>query len=170
MRGAAPRRDRFEHVVLEDEIVGVRPVIWDVTPVLVAHYVRARAGGWYWAARRLVPMLVELTDIAVHLAAVYIRNEAEGTVATAHIGVPRIVVRQDAVLGHRVRVAIDHSGRLHQAISAGVHPEVFVEAAVLLHDDDHVLDVVDAPACASRDGVKSSIAEERSEKQKAGEQ
>ena len=40
MFGQTPRRVRFEHVVLKNEIVGVRPVIRQLSAVVIAHDVR----------------------------------------------------------------------------------------------------------------------------------
>src|SRR4051812_33740474 len=41
----APRRSRFEHVVLQHELAGVSPVVRDLASVVKAHHVARRAAG-----------------------------------------------------------------------------------------------------------------------------
>src|SRR6185503_17881605 len=61
MRRQAPAPVRLEHLILEDEVPRVRPVVRDLPAVVVAHDVRAaepRAG-------RAVPMAAAVADECV---------------------------------------------------------------------------------------------------------
>jgi len=67
--------------------------------------------------------------------------------------IARIVVRMHACTGERVGDANRELTTLvRQAVRAGVGAEVLVEAPVLLHDHDHVLDLVNPDAWLDRRG------------------
>ena len=146
MRRQAPRGDRLEHVILEHELLGVGPVVGDVGGGLVAHHVRHTRPG---SAQRVVGpdagvvgTLEGLADEAIHLAAVDVADRVRMTMGTAGVDEAGVVVGpharpdgvRDAHLGHPVLLHGDAVGSREGA-------EVGVEGAVLLHDDDDVLDL-----------------------------
>jgi hypothetical protein len=66
---------------------------------------------------------------------------------SARVLVARIVVRTDARLSFDVWNANDRNAIVHRdAVGAAIRPEVTIERAVLLHDDNDVLDLVDTVA------------------------
>ena len=149
MRRQAPAPVRLEHVVLEDEAPRVGPVVRDLAPVVVAHDVRVAEVG----ARRAVRMAaapaderpVGDPDEAVHPAAVHVQLAGERAVRAARVvgAVPveeRLHALADAVRHAHRRHAVPHRDPVGVRIGA----EEGVEGAVLLHDHDHVLDLVDA--------------------------
>src|SRR5579884_1591231 len=145
--GETPRGVRLEHVVLQDELLGVGPVVGDLPRVVVAHHVRAAAGraGRQVGVDAAPDAALRLGNEAVHLAAVDVGDGVGGRVRPAVVEVGGVVVGVDAgvVLG-----VGDADGELAvlggEAVGAGEGAEVGVEGAVLLHDDDDVLDLVDA--------------------------
>jgi hypothetical protein len=80
-----------------------------------------------------------LRDEAVHLAAVDVRDRVRLAVRASAVEVIPVVIGLDAGAG-RVRQA----DILGQSIGARKGTEVAIEGAVLLHDHDHVLDLVDS--------------------------
>ncbi len=149
MRGQAPRGIGLEHVVLEDEVVRVGPVVRDVRAVVVAHHVGAATAV---AARRVVRLgaaghaLLLLGDEPVHLAAVDVGLRGREAVGTAEAAVLAVVERADAAAGGGIRHARNRPrvpGQARDPVRARVGAEVGVERAVLLHDDHHVPDLVD---------------------------
>ena len=143
----APRGVRLEHVVLQDEVLGVGPVVRDVARGVVAHHVglyrvgACRIGGIEAA---LAPRL-GLADEAVHLAAGDVGDGVDRRVRSSAVHVGMVDVRRYAGATGRVGHARRRCAVLHRdAVGAGERPEVGVEGPVLLLDDDHVLDLVDA--------------------------
>ena len=88
MRGQAPGSIRFEHVVLEDEVACVGPVVRDVAAVVVPHDVGVRRA---LRADRVVRVLLAalvarelcLADETVHLAVVDVRDRVRLAVRPA---------------------------------------------------------------------------------------
>src|SRR3954462_1180416 len=90
-------------------------------------------------------------DEPVHLAAVDVADRVAVVGRPAGVAVGGVVVGPDARLVRRIGYTHRRHPALHRdAVGAGIRPEVGVERAVLLHDHDDVLDVVDAGirACA----------------------
>ena len=148
MRRQAPARDRLEQVILEHEPARVRPVVRDLALIVVAHRLPRRPpqrlGGAGW---RRGPNRADGRDAgeAVHTPVVEIVAERPSVVPHIEVGVVRIVRRSDAVAQSRDRKA---SGRPaappRDAIRSRERAEVVIERPVLLHDDHHVADLVDA--------------------------
>src|SRR5205807_4828781 len=145
--GQRPRFHRFEHAVLEHELLGVGPVVRYLRGGVVAHDVGHAAVA---AARRVVGDLagrlrrVALPDEAVHPAAVDVGGGVLLAVRAAPVDVGGVVVGAAAPAG-RVRYADRGHPMAHRdAVRPGVGAEVAIEGPVLLHDDDDVLDLVDA--------------------------
>jgi hypothetical protein len=149
LRGQAPRRDRLEQVVPQHEVARVGPVVRDLALVVVAHHVRLRGreraerrvGRGHAAGDAAGP---RLADEAVHLAAVHVAHGVQVLVRAAAVPVARVVVRVDADMRARVGHA-DREAAVapRQPVGSRVRPEIGVERAVLLHDHDHVADLVD---------------------------
>src|SRR5690348_5728094 len=102
--GQAPGGVRLEHVVLEHEVLGVRPVIGDVGAGVVAHDVGRgglRADGVVGVATAAPPML-GLGNEAIHLAAIHVGRGGGGAVGSAAVEVVGVVVGLDAGVGGRV--------------------------------------------------------------------
>ena len=146
----APRVDRLEHVVLEDEVARVVPVVRDLVPVVVAHHVgsrgRERAAGVVGGVTREEAPYPGLPLEAVHLPVIDVAHRVDRVVRAAGVAVGRVVVRLDADVRLRVGVADGRHAVLHRdPVGAGERAEVGVEGAVLLHDDHDVADLVDPP-------------------------
>ena len=151
----APRRDRLEHVVLEHEVLGVRPVIRDLPRVVITHHIRrpggqADAGGGNGGAAATVAGLLRGPDEPVHLAAVDVRDGGTALMHRAAVHQAGIVVRPVAALGAR----IGHAHREpavpdRNAVGARVGAEERIERPVLLHDDHDMPDLVDPAAAAA---------------------
>ena len=148
--GQGPGVDRLEHVILQDEVVGVGPVVRYLPGVVVAHHVRCAAGQ---ADRRRrvggaaapAGLVLGGPDEPVHLAAVDVGGRFGHVVAGAAVHQARVVVRLIAAFGARVGCA---HGELAvadgNAVGTGIGAEERVERPVLLHDDHHVPDLADA--------------------------
>ena len=146
----APRRVRLVHVVLEDEVPRVGPVVRDVLAVVVPHHVGVRRP---LRADRVVRVLLAAPpprvlgdrDEAVHPAAADVYGRVQLAVRAPGVQVVRVVIRllADALgrIGHAHGEAAVRRPR--EAVRAGVRAEVVIERTVLLHDHDHVLDLVD---------------------------
>ena len=144
--GQRPRLHRLEHVVVEHEVLGVGPVVGYLRGGVVAHHVGRAARGCTPGRRGccrstgpasrcwMNPFILPPFDVgdrvglAVRAAAVDVGGVVVGP------GAPAAGVRH----AHR-RLPVAH----RDAVRAGVGPEVAVERPVLLHHDDHVLDLVD---------------------------
>ena len=148
--GQGPGVDRLEHVILQDEVLGVGPVVRDLPGVVVAHHVR-RVAGQADRRRRVggaaapAGLVLGGPDEPVHLAAVDVGGRFGHVVAGAAVHQARIVVRLVAAFGARVGCA---HGELAvaggDAVGTGIGTEERVERPVLLHDDHHVPDLADA--------------------------
>jgi len=143
-------------VVLEHEVPGVGPVVRDFRPGVIPHHVGRAAG----AARRVIGVvagglgLVALGDEPVHPAAVHIRDGVRLAVRSASVHVGGVMVGPGAsprgVRDARGRGPVRH----RDPVCPGIGPEVRVEGPVLLHHDDHVLDVVET----GRDDIRAARA------------
>ena len=144
--GQGPRLDRLEHVVIEREVLRVGPVVGDLRGGVVAHHVR-RAG--HRAGRVIRDVAggaggVPLLDEAVHRAAVHVGHRVGLAVRPAAVTVGFVMVGAGAPA---LRVGHAHRGHPvphRDAVGPRERAEVAVERPVLLHHDDHVLDLVDA--------------------------
>jgi hypothetical protein len=127
--------------------VGIGPVIGDLASVVIPHDFAAfplafcdrawTAAGIGACAR---PSLLGLRDEAVHSGAVDVVQCRAATVRTAEVVVFAVVERRHAAAVERIRHA--HAGG--NPVGSGERAEVGVEGAVLLHDHDDMLDLVDA--------------------------
>jgi len=134
-------------VVLQDEVIGVDPVVGDVTRVVVAHHVgrRAVATGRVGRVQAAPPARRRPCDKPAHRPAGDVGAGVGAEVRAAAIAIVAVVVGFDALLILGGGIADDGRAVRHgDAVGAGVGPEVAVERAVLLHDHDDVLDLVDA--------------------------
>ena len=154
VRGQGPRVDRLEHVILQDEILGVRPVVGDLAGVVVAHHVRRAAGQAHRCRRGGAAaaggLILGALDEPVHLAAVNVREGVGEVVPGTAVDQAGVVVGLVAALRPRVGYAhgeLTVPGR--DPVGSGVGAEERVERPVLLHDDDDVADLADA---ARREG------------------
>ena len=147
VRRKAPRRVRLEHVVVEHEVLGVRPVVRDLARVVITHYVRRRQRA---AHPRESPAAAAadglgLADEPVHQPAVDVRGDGVLTVRTAAVDERRVVERAVTASGCGVGQAdreVPVAGG--NPVGARIRAEVRVERAVLLDDHHHVADLVDA--------------------------
>ena len=157
----APRGVGLEQVVLENEVLRVEPVVRDLAGGVVAHHVgRTLARGGDNAFRRGLG----LSDKTVHRSARQVGNGIGVPVRAALILGVDVVVGGDTAASARV----GHADTPWDAVSLRVGSEVGVEAAVLLHDDHHVLDLVQASMAAS-EGRRGCPAEQASTQQAGGE-
>ena len=147
--GQAPGRVGLEHVVLEDEVLGVGPVVRDLPRVVVAHHVHAAlrgrrvrvllAGAAVGIGGAAAKALFGLRHEAVHRPSVDVGGRIAGAVRAAVVEIRGVMKWRHAGPGQRIGDA--HAGG--NAVGAGIGPEVGVEGPVLLHDDHDVLDLVD---------------------------
>jgi hypothetical protein len=148
----APRTNRFEHVVLQHEVIRVCPVVRDLPRVVPAHGVgltepprvggAVRAEGVGRAVR--VVAFERGRDEPVHGTAVDVPRSVELAVRAALVDQGRVVERLHAGADPRVRHADVGASMPHRdAVRPGVRSEIGIEPEVLLHDHDHVLDLVD---------------------------
>jgi hypothetical protein len=150
--GRLPGGHRLEEMVLENEVVCVRPVVRYVPAVVVAHHVGLLGRGS--GAQRVEDVATGAMDAVegrvnepVHRSAVDVGLGGLGAVGSADVDRRRVVVRAHAP--SRGRVVDAHGGHAvphGDPVRAGIGAEVGVERPVLLHDHDHVLDPVDPGA------------------------
>ena len=139
--GERPRVDGLEHLVVEDEVLGVGPIVRDLGRGVVPHDV-GRGGIGACGIRGVEAPLLgggRLRDEAVHGAIVDVRPGVRDVVRTTAVDVVGVVVRR---LAAATRDGHTHAGR--DATGAWIRAEVTVEGPVFLLDDDDVLDLVDA--------------------------
>jgi hypothetical protein len=146
MRGQAPRRIGLKHVVLQDVVPGVHPVVRDLALVMITHDIRTTpTGGIVGPATHRAPPFL-LGNEAVHPSPVDVCQRIRLAVGTPVVHVASVVKWPYALLAHRIgdthrRHAVPH----RDAVGTGKRPEVTIERTILLHDDD---DVVDPSLCA----------------------
>src|SRR3989338_2930611 len=143
MRRGTPRIYLRKHVVMQHEVPCVRPVVRNLAVIYIAHYV-GRSGGKY---------ALRFRNKSVHQAAIYIGNRARRAVRAADIAVASFVVWLCATAVKRVRRADRrHAVSVHgDAVSPGEGAEVFIKGAILLHDNNDMLYLMDAGINSTRD-------------------
>ena len=158
MRGQAPRRVGLEHVVLEHEVARVGPVVRDLAGVVVAHDVGVLRGERA-LGRVDVPVAEERParlgpcDEARHAAPGDVAHRVDVVVRAAGVPVRGIVVGPPAAPVQRIGHAHGEPAvTAREAVRTGVRAEVGVEGTVLLHDHDHVADLLDPRVSRSRPG------------------
>jgi hypothetical protein len=98
-----------------------------------------------------LPALEGRSDEAVHASAVDVLSSGLKRMRATRVDQVNVVEGIDTVSEARIREAGGRSRSLpRDAVRAWEGPEVVVERAVLLHDDDHVLDRVDAASDLKR--------------------
>ena len=145
VRRQAPRAVGLEHFVLQYEVLGVGPVVRDFTRIVPAHYIRGLSGGTTGRIRTLAGFLspAEGLNKAVHFSAGDVGSSRSGGMRAAGIHVSGVVVRLHTGIGlwvvdaHR-RNPVLHRDTIHPRISTKVR----IKRAVLLHNNDDVLDFV----------------------------
>ena len=152
--GEAPGPDALVHVILQHVVLGVGPVVRDLAGVVPTDRVGAptlAAGSRALRRRRVlgavrVPPPDRPGDEPVHPSAVDVLERRMGRVGAAAVDEVVVVEGADAVVAQRIGQADPRSPVRHRdAVSTWIGPEVGVERSVLLHHDDHVLDLVDPP-------------------------
>src|SRR5260370_18310627 len=145
----APRRVGLEHTILQDVVLRVRPVVGDLARVVVAHDVRLVGVGAVRVDRLYTFLLatLRLGDESVHPAAIDVGSRVLAAMRPAPGSITGVVIGTQTAPGQWV----GHANRelttlVRQAVGAGGGAEVLVEATVLLHAHDHVLDLLDADA------------------------
>ncbi len=154
MGGKRPRRLGREHVVLQHEVLRVRPVVRDLGGGVIAHDVRLAARtplglpALEDVGMVLAPVadLLQRPDEPVHPRAVSVDRRAHRSVGATRVEAVRVVVGPSTDTGLRIGDAdVDVAVRVpRESVRAGERAEVVIERAVLLHDHDDVGDVVDA--------------------------
>jgi hypothetical protein len=145
MLGQAPGSIGLEHPVLQNKTLRIRPVVGDVSSVVVAHHVRGAledAGGIVRIGAAQAAFFDEL-DKAVHLAPIHVPNRGASPVRTSAVPILGVMVRFNAGSAVWVRNADRRLAVTHwDSIGSRESAEVAVERAVLLHDDNHMPDLV----------------------------
>jgi hypothetical protein len=146
MLGQAPGCVRLEHVILQHEVLRVRPIVRDVALGVIPHHIK-RGGSADRIVRRAATRAPCLPQEPVHRAAVDIRDGCCCSVRPATIDVVMVDERAHA----RLAFASGRDARpLRYPVGAGIAAEVRVERAVFLHDHDNVPDLVNARVDAWR--------------------
>ncbi len=149
VRRKTPRAYRFEQAILQHEVLGVCPIVWQLGLRVITHdrrlmppydarrNIRWAAAGFWSAAHR--------ADEAIHFPAVDVGVRSFGAVGTAGVFVAGVVIRLDARSSLRIGNADSRDAVAHwDAVGAGKRAEITIERPVLLHHDDHVLYLVNA--------------------------
>ena len=148
--GPAPGCVGLEHAVLQHELMGVGPVVRDVGASVVPHHV-LRFRGIDPVAIRVHCSLAAthgfrgLGHETGHLPAVDVADAVPHAVRPAEVEIVAIVIRLHTRSHFRVGRAHrrDAARVTRKAIRSRIGSEVAVEGSVLLHDDHHVLNLVD---------------------------
>ncbi len=151
VRGKGPAVGRREHPILQHVRVRVPPVVGDLLARHVAHHVGLLLGSEERRAVRVrtlgAPVLRrrERVDEPVHRAAVDRGDGRALVVRTSLVALLGGSVDARPVAQDRVRDAV---GRLAVLVAEPVHSwvrtEVVIERAILLHDEDQVIELEDA--------------------------
>ncbi len=153
VRGQRPRVARREHPVLQDELIRIGPVVRDLGAGVEPHDVGlARRTALGLSTRADVRMTLARVaapahglDEAVHLTPVNVAHRCGVIVGAPRVEVRRRVIRARASLEDGIRETdVPPAVGPRDAVGARIRPEVVVERAVLLHDDDDVIDRLDA--------------------------
>jgi hypothetical protein len=128
-------------------------------------------GSFGFCLQPLPAGVLGLGDEAVHLPPRNVRGRIRLAVRAARVQVVRVVVRPLADvlrrIGHADRELAVRIAR--EAVGAGIRPEVVIEGAVLLHDHDHVLDLVNPDGSLGRLPLRSGRRGEREHGGKNGD-
>ena len=168
MRWQAPRAYALEQMILQDEATRICPVVRDLGGGVVTDHVRDPSPLGGTATSRCVgimdaeplPARAQGLNEAIHASAVDVCPRSPGRMRAAEIDQVRVVERADALPRVRVRDADGRFPASHRdTVRTGECPEIVVERTVLLHDDDDVLDLLDAPGDQrpSRDGLRGDV-------------
>ena len=144
MGGQAPGGVGFEHRILQDKIFGICPVIGDLPGIVPAHHIGSGSPGTARGTRILAGQLGGAVrgNKAVHLSGVNILGGRSRGVRPAGINIAGVMVGLNALPGEGIWRANGGYAVLHgEAVGAGKGAKVLVEGAVLLHDDDNMLDL-----------------------------
>ena len=162
MRGQGPRIGGREEVILQCVRRCPRPVVRYLARVVEPHDVglslrpvvlSAQRGGSVHRAREA--RVDRRRDEAVHLSAVDIGPRCGLLMRTAVVPQPRVVIRRRACSHDWVRHArreVPVLGR--EPVGTRERAEVVIERSVFLHDEDNVLDVVEALQRLQRAGSR----------------
>ena len=150
VRRQRPRIGGREHVVLQDELLGVPPVVRDLLGRVVAHDVRLPLRPEVRRALRIRAVIGAVQravdhgpDEPVHLPAVDVQLRVTLAVGTPLLQLLMGVIRPYACSGDRVGDADRRPPVPHRdAVGARERPEVVIERTVLLDDEDQVLEVL----------------------------
>src|SRR5215467_10061633 len=133
-------------MVIEGKMASVGPVVGDLRRRVVAHHLRTPPDPASRFDRRpaFLPAHEALPDEPVHFSAVYIGARVRHAMRATRVPVASEVVWPGAAtprFGHARRplpVSLADPRRAREG------PEVMIKRPVFLHNDDHVLDLVDA--------------------------
>jgi len=146
--GQRPRCHGLEHVVVEHEVLGVGPVVRDLRRRVVAHDIgcrRVRTGrlSTVLAPHPFLPFAAWVMNPSI-FPPCDVDARTTFVVRPASVDVGRVVVWRLAPACRHGHAHRRHAIRARNAVGTRIGAEVAVERAVLLLDDDDVLDLVDA--------------------------
>ena len=149
VRRKRPRIRGREHVILQDELLGVPPVVRDLLRVVKAHDVRLPLRPEVSRALRIGAVIGAVQgavdhgpDEAVHPPAVDVELRVTLAVRTPLLELFARVVGTDAFVGDRIGDAHRRLPVAHRdALGPRERPEVVIERTVLLDDEDQVLEM-----------------------------
>ena len=133
VRRQAIRRDRFEHVVVQDECFGIRPVIRNVGLDMIRHHATSVLAASFTAIRvcRIRARRARVggnRDEPIHLSAIDRACRRLGRVRRATVSVLMIDEGRHAGVRCGVRQTGCRRTSLHRnAVNAGERPEVMIE-------------------------------------------
>ena len=159
-------------MVLQDEIAGVRPVVGKIAFGVVAGGVIGaliRSGHTRGAVRARTRGLNDARTLheTIHPAVVDVSFRDRARVRAVRVDVGVVGKWTDTRSRSNVGEAHGRDAVLHRySVRTGERPEVIIERAVLLHDHDDVLDLVDAGhgSAVRRPGSAGGCAREAAQK------
>ncbi len=141
----APGSVWLKHMVLQDKVFGIGPVVGNFVGIVISHYIglAISATGRIIRVYTASPAFFSLSDEAIHLAVIDVGRGVGCTVWPSVIEVLCVVIWFDALTCFGIIDAHCGDTVLHgDTIRTGIGSEVGIERAILLHNDDDMLDFV----------------------------
>src|SRR6266853_2774684 len=140
-----PRGIWLKHMVLQDEVLCIVPVIWNLTRIMVAHHIRSSCDITCWIIQVFTTLLCvfRFSNEAVHLAAVDIVSSINNTVRSTMVQIVWVIIGLHALVCPGINCAHRWYTILHgNTIRSRIGSKVGVKRAILLHDDHNMLNLL----------------------------
>src|SRR5229473_2603663 len=140
-----PRGIWLKHMVLQDEVLCIVPVIWNLARIMVAHDIRSSRDITCWIIQILTTLLCvfRFRNEAIHLASVDVVGSINDTMRSTMVQIVWVIIGLHALVCPGVRHAYSWYTILHgNAIRSRISSKVGVKRAILLHDDHNMLNLL----------------------------